>query len=251
MIFAWMFKSLLVRRTLLSLKGRVLLSIHFVFWKNSCTFAAMKAALFDLDGVVFDTEPQYTDFWGGVCREFHPEHPGLEQEIKGSTLTQIYDRWFSGSLEPERARVTERLNAFEAQMTFEFIAGFEALIVDLHAHGVKTAVVTSSNQPKMESVYHAQPGFKQFFDAILTSEDFEFSKPHPDCYLKAAARFGISPEDCVVFEDSFNGLKSGRSAGMKVVGVATTNPKEAIEPYSDIQVTDYQGMGYQLLTELL
>ena len=58
----------------------------------------MKAALFDLDGVVFDTEPQYTIFWGAQCREFHPEHPGLEHEIKGQTLVQIYDAWFSGPL---------------------------------------------------------------------------------------------------------------------------------------------------------
>ena len=57
-----------------------------------------KAALFDLDGVVFDTEPQYSVFWGMICREYHPEHPGLEHEIKGSTLTQIYDRWFSGPI---------------------------------------------------------------------------------------------------------------------------------------------------------
>jgi HAD superfamily hydrolase (TIGR01509 family) len=210
----------------------------------------MKAALFDLDGVVFDTEPQYTVFWGSQCRLYHPEHPGLEHEIKGSTLTQIYDRWFSGPLEAEQAVVTERLNAFEAQMTFEYIAGFEALIADLHAHGVKTAVVTSSNQPKMESVYRAQPGFKQLFDAILTSEDFEHSKPHPDCYLKAAARFGAHPSECVVFEDSFNGLKSGRAAGMKVVGVATTNTAADIAGLSDIQIVDYQHVDYESLKQL-
>jgi HAD superfamily hydrolase (TIGR01509 family) len=210
----------------------------------------MKAALFDLDGVVFDTEPQYTVFWGSQCRLYHPEHPGLEHEIKGSTLTQIYDRWFSGPLEAEQAVVTERLNAFEAQMTFEYIAGFEALIADLHAHGVKTAVVTSSNQPKMESVYRAQPGFKQLFDAILTSEDFEHSKPHPDCYLKAAARFGVHPSECVVFEDSFNGLKSGRAAGMKVVGVATTNTAADIAGLSDIQIVDYQHVDYESLKQL-
>lgn len=210
----------------------------------------MKAALFDLDGVVFDTEPQYTVFWGSQCRLYHPEHPGLEHEIKGSTLTQIYDRWFSGPLEAEQAVVTERLNAFEAQMTFEYIAGFEALIADLHAHGVKTAVVTSSNQPKMESVYRAQPGFKQLFDAILTSEDFEHSKPHPDCYLKAAARFGAHPSECVVFEDSFNGLKSGRAAGMKVVGVATTNTTADIAGLSDIQIVDYQHVDYESLKQL-
>ena len=210
----------------------------------------MKAALFDLDGVVFDTEPQYTVFWGSQCRLYHPEHPGLEHEIKGSTLTQIYDRWFSGPLEAEQAVVTERLNAFEAQMTFEYIAGFEALIADLHAHGVKTAVVTSSNQPKMESVHRAQPGFKQLFDAILTSEDFEHSKPHPDCYLKAAARFGAHPSECVVFEDSFNGLKSGRAAGMKVVGVATTNTAADIAGFSDIQIVDYQHVDYESLKQL-
>ena len=210
----------------------------------------MKAALFDLDGVVFDTEPQYTVFWGSQCRLYHPEHPGLEHEIKGSTLTQIYDRWFSGPLEAEQAVVTERLNSFEAQMTFEYIAGFEALIADLHAHGVKTAVVTSSNQPKMESVYRAQPGFKQLFDAILTSEDFEHSKPHPDCYLKAAARFGAHPSECVVFEDSFNGLKSGRAAGMKVVGVATTNTAADIAGLSDIQIVDYQHVDYESLKQL-
>ncbi|MBR6826581.1 MAG: HAD family phosphatase [Prevotella sp.] len=211
----------------------------------------LKAALFDLDGVVFDTEPQYTVFWGSQCRLYHPEHPGLEHEIKGSTLTQIYDRWFSGPLAGEQAAITERLNDFEAQMQFEYIGGFEQLIADLHAHGVKTAVVTSSNQPKMESVYRAQPGFRSLFDAILTSEDFEYSKPHPDCYLKAAARFGAAPEECIVFEDSFNGLKSGRAAGMKVVGVATTNTAEAIAALSDIQITDYTSTDYQQLERLL
>jgi len=210
----------------------------------------MKAALFDLDGVVFDTEPQYTVFWGSQCRLYHPEHPGLEHEIKGSTLTQIYDRWFSGELAQEQPVITQRLDAFEAQMTFEYIAGFEALIADLHAHGVKTAVVTSSNIPKMESVYRAQPSFRQLFDAILTSEDFAHSKPHPDCYLRAAARFGADPSECVVFEDSFNGLKSGRAAGMRVVGVATTNSAGSIASLSDIQITDYENVSYEQLMKL-
>lgn len=201
-----------------------------------------KAALFDLDGVVFDTEPQYTVFWGMICRQYHPEHPGLEHEIKGSTLTQIYDRWFSGPLASERAFITARLDNYEQQMHYDYITGFEALVADLHRHGVKTAVVTSSNIPKMESVYRYQPRFKELFDAILTSEDFSRSKPDPDCYLKAAARFNVSPEECIVFEDSFNGLKSGRAAGMRVVGLATTNSAEAIAPYSDIQISDYNGV---------
>lgn len=199
----------------------------------------MKAALFDLDGVVFNTEPQYTVFWGEQCREFHPEHPGLEHEIKGQTLVQIYDAWFAGPLADKQELITERLNEFEQQMDYVYIAGTQDFINSLRKKGVKTAVVTSSNQIKMEAVYQHHPEFKDLFDAILTSEDFERSKPDPDCYLKAAERFGVNPEDCVVFEDSFNGLKSGRAAGMRVVGLATTNPAERIRPLCDEVINDY------------
>lgn len=207
----------------------------------------LKAALFDLDGVVFDTEPQYTVFWGSQCRLYHPEHPGLENEIKGQTLDQIFGRWWAGELERERAVVTERLNEFEAQMSYQYIEGFQDFIADLRSHQVKTAVVTSSNQPKMQSVFRARPEFKGLFDAILTSEDFMESKPSPDCYLRGADRFGASPEECVVFEDSFNGLRSGRSAGMFVVGLATTNSREAIKPLSDCQIDNYVNMNLNKL----
>lgn len=210
----------------------------------------LKAALFDLDGVVFDTEPQYTIFWGSQCRLYHPERPGLEHEIKGSTLQQIYDKWWSGELEKDRDIVTRRLNEFEAQMDYSYIAGFEAFVRDLRQHRVKTAVVTSSNMPKMESVFRARPEFKSLFDAILTSEDFAESKPSPDCYLKGAERFGVSPDECVVLEDSINGLKSGRAAGMYVVGLTTTNTKENIESLSNIQISDYQDINYQKLNTL-
>lgn len=211
----------------------------------------LKAALFDLDGVVFDTEPQYSVFWGGQCRLYHPEHPGLEQEIKGQTLTQIYDSWFSGPLLKEQPVITERLNAYEQQMDYDYIEGFIAFVDDLHRNGVKTAVVTSSNMPKMESVFRKQPGFKALFDAILTSEDFERSKPDPDCYLKAARKLGAEPDECVVFEDSVNGLRSGMAATMKVVGLLTTNPMDVVAPLSDIQISDYAAMTYRSLSDAL
>ncbi len=213
--------------------------------------SVLKAALFDLDGVVFDTEPQYTIFWGSQCRLYHPERPGLEHEIKGQTLTQIYDQWFSGPLEKEQPIITDRLNEYESNMHYDYIEGFEQMIADLHAHGVKTAVVTSSNLPKMQAVYRYHPDFKSLFDAILTSEDFDRSKPDPDCYLKAAARLCANTDECIVFEDSFNGLRSGCAANMKVVGLATTNSAEAISELSDIQITDYRDMGFDQLSSLL
>ena len=199
----------------------------------------MKAALFDLDGVVFNTEPQYSVFWGAQCREFHPEIPGLENKIKGQTLVQIYDAWFSGPLQVQQAVITARLDEFERHMSYDYVVGFEDYVRGLRRQGVKTAVVTSSNQPKMEAVYAKRPEFKELFDAILTAEDFERSKPDPDCYLKAAQCFGVDAKDCVVFEDSFNGLKSGRAAGMYVVGLATTNAAEAIKPLCDKVIENF------------
>ena len=205
----------------------------------------VKAALFDLDGVVFDTEPQYTVFWGAQCREFHPEHPGLEHEIKGQTLTQIYEKHFTANgLDEKQPLITKRLDEYEAQMHYDYIDGFEEFIRDLRRRGIKTAVVTSSNMPKMLSVYRQRPEFQQLFDEILTSEDFERSKPDPDCYQKAAARFLAAPEECVVFEDSFNGLKSGKAAGMYVVGLSTTNAAEKIAPLCDEVIHDY--LNYKL-----
>ena len=211
----------------------------------------LKAALFDLDGVVFDTESQYTVFWGSMCRRYHPEHPGLEHEIKGQTLDQIYERWWAGNLKKERQVVTRLLDEFESQMHFDYVPGFETLLADLSRNGVRTAVVTSSNRVKMESVYRQRPEFQALFDAILTSEDFAESKPSPDCYQRGAARLGAKPAECIVFEDSFNGLKAGRAAGMCVVGMATTNPASAIAPLSDLQTADYLNLSFQRLNGLL
>lgn len=205
----------------------------------------LQAALFDLDGVVFDTEPQYTVFWGSQCRLYHPEAPGLEHRIKGQTLDQIFDAHWSGQLEKERDAVTERLNAFEAQMHFDYVAGFEAFVADLRRNGVKTAVVTSSNQQKMSSVFRQRPEFAGLFDRIFTSEDFSQSKPAPDCYLTAARYFGVAPEACAVFEDSVNGLRSGLAAGMTVIGLTTTNPNDVVKPLSHYQIKDYNDLNYQ------
>lgn len=205
---------------------------------NLSTF---QAALFDLDGVVFDTEPQYTVFWGEQCRRYHPEMPGLEQRIKGQTLTQIFDGYFAGQPDVQAA-IIAGLNDFEQNMRFGYVPGFLTFVDDLHQRGIRTAVVTSSNQPKMSSVYRQRPEFRSLFDAILTSEDFAHSKPHPDCYLRAAARFGVSADACVVFEDSFNGLRSGRAAQMAVVGLSTTNEAAQIAPLCDLVIADYEGL---------
>ena len=205
--------------------------MHFDYNKYKC-------ALFDLDGVVFDTEPQYSIFWQKECQYYHPEQPGLEQRIKGMVLTEIFNNFFK-DVEDEWGDIVGRLNSWESSMDYEYVAGFEDFIAQLKLHGVKTAVVTSSNREKMKSVYRQHPQFKEMFDAILTAEDFDKSKPDPDCYLKGMARFGCKPDETVVFEDSVNGLKSGKASGALLVGLCTTNPEEIIKKYTNLIIYNY------------
>jgi beta-phosphoglucomutase len=155
------------------------------------------------------------------------------------------------SAKEEQAKITARLDEFEKTMQYEYIAGFEDFISDLKQHGVKCAVVTSSNIQKMLNVYERHPEFKAYFDRVLTSEDFAESKPHPDCYLKGAAYFGVEPEDCVGLEDSFNGLKAVRASGAFTLGLATTNSREAIQPLSDYVIDDYRGSGFADLQRIV
>ncbi len=209
-------------------------------------------ALFDLDGVVFDTESQYTKFWGSQCRLYHPDNLGLEYKIKGQTLVQIFDKYFSTpELVKEQNNIIKRLNDFESHMQFEYVDGFVDFIGDLRKKNIHTAVVTSSNKAKMSAVYTYHPEFCSMFDAILTSEDFDKSKPDPDCYFKAANRFNAEPKECVVFEDSFNGLKAGKAAGMWVIGLSTTNSANLIAPYCNYVITNYEGVNYQKMKEML
>lgn len=200
----------------------------------------IKACLFDLDGVVFETESLYTSFWCEMKKEYCPEITDFEYIIKGQTLVQIYDKYFAGD-EKKQQEITNKLNEFEQSMPFNYVDGFETFVKALRSEGIKTAVVTSSNREKMQNVYRKHPEFQSYFDAILTSEDFEESKPSPDCYLKAAARFGVQSKECIVFEDSFNGLRSGIASGARVIGLATTNSVAEIEPYTEEVISNYDG----------
>lgn len=222
----------------------------------------IKAALFDLDGVVFETESQYSIFWGKIGREYHPEIPDFEYRIKGQTLVQIYDKYFSedsvfahieGYTDPksEQDKITARLNEFEQNMKYPYIPGVENFIKELKQNGVKCAVVTSSNIQKMLNVYEQHPEFKGYFDRVLTSEDFAKSKPDPDCYLKGAACFGAQPSECVGLEDSFNGLKAVRASGAFTLGLSTTNSAESIAPYSDYVIPNYEGFIFADLVKIV
>ena len=209
------------------------------------------AALFDLDGVVLDTENQYSTYWGKVGKIYHPEIEHFERVIKGQTLAQIYERFFQGKLAPLQEKITPELNIFEENMTFPYISGVKDFILSLRKEGISTAVVTSSNEKKMNNVYLSKPEFKSLFDRILTADMFKASKPAPDCFLLAAEVLMAEPGNCVVFEDSFHGLEAGKRAKMKVVGLSTTNTRETIKDLADIVIPDFKHFTVNDMIDLL
>ena len=208
------------------------------------------AALFDFDGVVVDTEPQYSLFWDEKGEKYHPEIPEFGHHIKGQTLTQIYSQYF---LHPEglQSEITRELLDFETRMSFEFIPGVADFMKELRRKGVKIAIVTSSNDQKMANAHRALPELKSMVDAIITADKVTHSKPHPECFLLGAETLQMPIDRCIVFEDSFHGLESGNRAGMKVIGLATTNPASAIAEKASLVIPDFVDFTFEKMVAVL
>lgn len=205
--------------------------------------------LFDLDGVVLDTESQYTVLWNNIGKKYG-DVGEIGRLSKGQTLTHILDTYFKGQTELQK-HIIEELYEFEQNMSYAPIPGVMEFMKQLKEASVPTAVVTSSNKAKMENVYRHYPDFKDIVGHVFTSESFTRSKPDPECFLMAMHALGGTPEDTVVFEDSVNGLKAARASGATVVGLVTSNPREVVEPLSDYAINDFTSMSLDRLKEML
>lgn len=195
------------------------------------------AALFDLDGVIIDSEPQYTKFWTTIGKKYYPNDPNFARDVKGQTLAYIIAKYFPKS--DDSRQITQELEDYEAQMDYPYIIGALDFVRALSSRKIPTAIVTSSNLRKMQQLYRHYPDFKSHFTTVLTAENCSRSKPAPDCYLNAAQQLRTNVKQCIVFEDSLNGLKSGRSAGAHVVGLSTTLPPAIISPWADAIIPNF------------
>ena len=196
------------------------------------------AALFDLDGVLIDSESIYTVFWNRMNELFPTGIDNFPYVIKGTTLPQILDRYFPDPKVQAELRVY--LKKQEAEMVYRIFPGVERFLRALKEKGIPTAIVTSSNDAKMKVLFDSLPGFRDYFDVVVTDTDVTRSKPDPQGYMLAAERLGVPSEHCVVFEDSRAGLEAGRRAGGKVVAVATTLIHEDIAGCGDIVIDSFE-----------
>ena len=194
--------------------------------------------LFDLDGVLIDSERLYTKIWEAIEQQWPTGIDNFAYKIKGTTLEDILEHYFPD--EKVRQEVVKELYRLEGMMIYGPKPGAIELIETLRSRAIPVALVTSSNDLKMQHLWNDMPGFKEMFDVIITGDEVTHSKPNPEGYLRAARSIGVNPERCVVFEDSLQGVKAGKAAGAFVVGVSGTLKAEDIEPYSDMVVSSLE-----------
>lgn len=226
----------------------VIYRLNYFCQKQNDMNSDIKAVLFDFDGVVVDTEGQYTHFWESISEQYFPHVDDIVAKVKGQTLRDVFDKYLYGDEEKQRA-VKKALEDYERCMHYENVAGVAEFVATLRRNDIKTAVVTSSDNIKMKYVYVSRPDILSMFDKIFTAEDYNASKPSPECYVKAARHFGFLPSQSVVAEDSLNGLKAAKASGSFVLGLTTTNPKKLVEHYADMVIPDFNGFMFEDLNK--
>lgn len=193
-----------------------------------------KAFLFDLDGVLIDSEREYTRIWETIEKRFPTGVPDFARKIKGTTLDSILGTYFP---QPEvRKQVEEMLYRLEGEMVYTFCEGAPTLLSQLRDAGKLLALVTSSNDRKMQHLYRDLPEIKEFFSVIIDESQVTRSKPDPQGYLLAADRLRVPTGECVVVEDSLQGVRAGKAAGAYVIGVAGTLPADTLRADADLVV---------------
>jgi HAD superfamily hydrolase (TIGR01509 family) len=194
--------------------------------------------LFDLDGVVVDTEPQYDIFWKGTADKYRLGINNFEKRIKGLTLPTIISTYFAHLPTEEQERIRKENEAFDRQMTLTPIAGVLDFIRELKNNATRIGLVTSSCREKADRALR-ELHLEDAFDSIVTSERITRGKPDPMCYLLAAEDLGTPPESCIVFEDSIAGIEAATAAGMSVVALSTTCPESALQDRAFIVIPDF------------
>ena len=205
--------------------------------------------LFDLDGVLIDSENAYSEIWTRIEREYPTGIEDFARKIKGTTLEKILsDNYPDAST---RAKVEARLYELEGQMKYTPLPGAVELLSTLNRRGIPAVIVTSSNDKKMQHLWNDLPDFRQYFRKIVDGDMVTHSKPDPEGYLLGASLIDRKPEHCVVFEDSLQGVKAGHNSGAYVVGVAGTLRAETIAPYCVVVVDTLEGFDVEGLVKIL
>lgn len=192
-----------------------------------------------MDGVLIDTEPQYTAFWNKIAKQYDINIKNFENEIKGMTIPHIFSYYFNTLSGKEVEQILLDFRLFEESVLFPDIPGAIDFVKELKLHNIRVGLVTSATELKLGRVCQ-QKQFDTLFDVIISAKDIQNGKPAPDCFLLGAKRLSSETKNCIVFEDSLAGITAGNAAGMSVVGLATTHTEEILMDKCIIVISDFR-----------
>jgi beta-phosphoglucomutase len=187
----------------------------------------IRALIFDMDGVIVDSNPVHRDAWVAYNLRFGIETTeAMHQRMYGKRNDQIVVDFYGAGLSSEEVfRHGANKEALYREMIKPllpraFVPGLAAFI-ERHKD-LAIGIGTNAEPPNVKFILE-ESGLGNYFQAIVDGHQVKNAKPAPDIYLEVARRLAIAPEHCVVFEDSFSGVAAALAAGMRVVGVRTTH----------------------------
>ena len=199
------------------------------------------ALLFDMDGVIVDSNPVHREAWAVFNRRYGLETtPAMLERMYGKRNDEIIRDYFGDGLGPEevaaRGRAKEELYREMAASRIEqmLVPGLRAF---LDRYGAAPMAVASNAEPENVAFVLDRAGLRPYFRAVVDGHQAVHPKPHPDIYLRAAALLEVAPANCIVIEDSPTGVAAAKAAGMRVIGIRTT--------YVNLQGTDWNADNFK------
>ncbi|MBN2175571.1 MAG: HAD family phosphatase [Bacteroidales bacterium] len=212
------------------------------------------AAIFDMDGVIVDNYKYHQQAWKIFCERHQINfESSFKSKIFGSNnkdhLEAFFNRSLTGSEIKKFENEKEEIYRDLYGPVMQPVGGLIPFLVELNQNKVEMALATSSPSINVEFVL-TETGTKKYFNTIVDASMVNKGKPDPEIYLMTAGLLTISPDKCIVFEDSLLGIESAKSAGMKVIGIATTHKKEELSNV-DLALDNFENLSVNQLANLI
>jgi beta-phosphoglucomutase len=205
----------------------------------------IRAVIFDFDGVLVDSMQHHVDAWQAVFREYGVElspQEILEREGEKARLTtSLIARKHGIELDDDEVErlIRRKRKIYRAQAKRRIRPSALTAVLECRQRGYKTAIVTGSVRDNLE--WALPPEELALFDAIITADAVRFGKPHPEPFLAAAEKLGLSPQECLVIENAPLGIRSAKAAGMKCIAITTTLPADRLQE-ADLIIPDLDAL---------
>jgi HAD superfamily hydrolase (TIGR01509 family) len=216
----------------------------------------IQTVIFDMDGVIVDTEPVHHFAY---MQHFKALGIDVSQEtyatFTGNSTKNIYERLKNiyNLKEDVQTLVETKRNffndAFDHKEDLDLLDGVKTLITDLHKNGVELILASSSSHVTIKRIFN-RFSLHDYFSFIVSGEDFPKSKPDPAIFNKAVALSRGNKENCIVIEDSTNGIKAAKAAGIYCIGYDSVNSKLQNYDLADIIINDFKKLNYDTIKNL-